>query len=642
MARLQLAVLFILSLGFGSACGGDDLRRQCEPDTPLPARAELRCRAEFDAQAARPADSQLPGSYTIKTIVDQANGDAVYFLDTNTYPMHRPFAVDHLGYPPDGPFVNEYFYPQRRFLLGSVTYYEEPGVWVYELAPYDTASAEMIARAFRRLAGAAWFGGALRYRPTSDAQESRIDELPGDVRVVTTEALRAGISFTPLVVGEACGRVRVTMSEDLGEVVLGTRELVVLDRAPHYLVPVGGLVVAEAPPLLAEVSLRAAQRPTPLLALRDAPAHLAALKDRWACLKVGAFDWSMTEVTEAEAEAWFAAHPAPVVTVPALDFGVQDLVDVDGLGLDDVAFAGGTASHVGELRAIGGDVVAPAGFVIPVVEYRDFLEETGLGEQLRGWIGEPSWSDPVNRAVLAAGLPADFDEHPVQADLVDRVAARIALEFPGRKMRFVPSTNAEDLDGFASTGLHESAIFDPEDPYATVERAILAVWSGLWSQRAVEERERASIPHLDVGMAILVQPVAEEAQAMGLALSANLYDPAPGGEDAFVVHAQTPEGSVARPSSGETVDQLIYYYYHNGQPATYLAHSSLTPAGEPVLTRLALFQLGRALDAVRRHFRAAYQPPAGWGALPLVVEWVWVPDEDGEGAHMEITQVRPY
>jgi len=642
MTRPQFAVLFILSLGFGSACGGDDLRRACDYDAPLSSRAELRCSAEFDAQAARPADSQLPGAYTIKTIVDQANGDAVYFLDTKTYPMHRPFAVDHLGYPPDGPFVNEYFYPQRRFLLGSVTYYEEPGVWAYELAPYDTASPEMIARAFGRLSGAAFFGGALRYRPTSDAQESRAAELPEDVPVVTTEALQAGISFTPLSYGEVCGKVRITMAEDLGEVVPGTRELVVLDRAPHELVPVGGLVVSEAPPPLAEVALRSVQRPTPLLALRGASEVLESLRNGWACLTVGAFDWSVTEVTEAEAEAWIAAHPAPVVTVPALDFTVNDLVDIDGLGLDDVAFAGGTAAHAGELRAIGGDVVSPDGFVIPVVEYRDFLEETGLGEQLRGWIGDPSWSDPVNRAVLADRFPAEFAAHPVKADLVARVEARIALEFPGQKVRFVPSTNAEDLVGIASSGLHETAVFDPEDPYANVERTILAVWSGLWSQRAVEERERASIPHLDVGMAILVQPLPDDALATGMALSANLYDPAPGGEDAFVVHAQKPGGSVARPAPGETVDQLIYYYFHNGQPATWLAHSSLVPTGETVLTRLALFQIGRALDAVRRHFRVAYQPPAGWGALPLVVEWAWIPDEDGEGAHMEITQVRPY
>ena len=33
---------------------------------------------------------------------------------------HREFAVEHLGWPPDLPFVTEYLYPQRRFLLGCL------------------------------------------------------------------------------------------------------------------------------------------------------------------------------------------------------------------------------------------------------------------------------------------------------------------------------------------------------------------------------------------------------------------------------------------------------------------------------------------------------------------------------------------
>lgn len=641
MTTLKFACLTMICLGLWSACD-DDPRQVCEPDTPLPSRAALRCRAEFDAQAARPADSQLPGAYTVKTIIDQANGDAVHFLDTNAYPMHRPFAQDHLGYPPDGPFVNEYFYPQRRFLLGSVTYYEEPGVWAYELAPYDTASPEMIAKAYHLLAGAAFFGGALRYRPTSDAQESRVPGLPADVPVVTTEALRAGSSFTPISRGEVCGRVMTTTAAGLAEAAPGPRDLVVLDRLPEDFYAVGGVIVAEAPPSFSHAALRSVERRTPALALRDSAAVLAPLSERWACLTVGAFDWNVTEVTEAEAEAWAAAHPFPVRSVNAPELTVTELVDVDDVEFVDAGFAGATAARIGELRSIGGDVTVRDGFVIPMVELQRFLEDTGLEEALRQAVDDPSWADPGARRELVEGIPASFGLHPVPADLVARVEARVALEFPGQKVRFVPSTNAEDLDGVASAGLHDEAIFDPADAEATVERAIRSVWAGLWTLRAVEERERASIPHLDVGMAILVQPVPDGVLATGLAVTANLYDPAPGGEDAFVVNAQAPTGSVTGPAPGEAVDELIHYYFHNGQPATYLAHSSLVSAGGTVLTRLALFQLGRAQDAVRRRFRAHYQLPAGWGALPLVVEWAWVPDDAGDGAHIEIMQVRPY
>lgn len=642
MTPLKFACLTMICLGLWNACGGDDLRRACEPDAPLPSRAALRCRAEFDAQAARPVDSQLPGAYTVKTIIDQANGDAVHFLDTNAYSMHRPFAQDHLGYPPDGPFVNEYFYPQRRFLLGSVTFYEEPGVWAYELAPYDTASPEMIAKAYRLLAGAAFFGDALRYRPTSDAQESRVTELPSDVRVISTEALRAGIFFTPLSRGEVCGQVHIRVASDLYHSLPGPRDLVVLDQMTDVLRAVGGVIVEEPPPPLSAAAWRLVERRAPALALRGASALLLPLGRRWACLTVTAFDWRVTEVTEAEAEAWADAHPLPVRSIPAPELGVTGLVDIDDARFEDATVVGATAANVGELRRIGGDVFVPDGFVIPMVEYKIFSVDTGLEEGMRQTIAHPSWENPQNRWTIIDSMQRWLLDLSIQADLIARVEARIALEFPGRMVRFVPSTNAEDLDEVASTGLLDSAVFDPADPESTVERAIRTVFASLWSLRAVEERERASIPHLDVGLAILVQPVPDGVLATGAAVTANLYDPAPGGEDAFVVNAQTPEGSVARPAPGEAVDELIYYYFHNGQPATYLAHSSLVSAGGTVLTRLALFRLGRALVAVRRHFRARYPPPAGWGALPLVVEWAWVPDAQGDGAHMEITQVRPY
>ncbi len=627
---------------FVASCAEADLQRRCERGTPQPSRQVLRCAAEYEAQAARPQDSALPGAYTVKTIIDQANGDAVHFLDTNTYPMHKAFAVDHLQYPPDGPFVNEYFYPQRRFLLGSVTYYEEPGIWAYELAPYDTASNDMIALAFRRIAGAAFFGGALRFHPTSEAQAQRAAELPADVPMVTTEALQAGMSFQPLTLGETCGRVHVTTAANLPFAVLGPRDLVVLDRASNDLVAVGGLVVSEFQAPLADANLRASRRPTPYLALKNASEVFEPLRNQWACLTVDAFQWQVTAVTEAEADAWFAAHPAPVVTVPALNLTVTDLVDVDDLGRGDVGFAGGTAANYGELRGIGGDVTVPDGFVIPMAEYQIFTVDTGLRDSLIQVTTDPSWDDPTFRRIIVDGLPQSMEDLSVQADLVARVEARIVLEFPGGKVRFIPSTNAEDLVGVASSGLHETAVVDPADPEATVERAIRTVWASLWSLPAVEERERASIPQLDVGMAILVQPVADGESAGGVAVTANMYDPAPGGEDAFIVNAQLAEGSVAQPAPGELVDSLVYYYFHNGQPATYYAHSSLVPEGGTVLTRFEMFQLGRALDAIRSHFRTIFTPPAGYGALPMEVEWKVVPDEVGDGTHIEITQARPY
>ena len=65
--------------------------------------------------------------------------------------------------------TTEYFTPDRRFNLGAVTYYESAKVWALEIAPYDTASAEMITTLFRGAADKAFFGPILVFHPTSDA-----------------------------------------------------------------------------------------------------------------------------------------------------------------------------------------------------------------------------------------------------------------------------------------------------------------------------------------------------------------------------------------------------------------------------------------------------------------------------------------
>src|SRR5262245_742591 len=108
MARSLLSLTPVLRLlaviALVAAC--DDEPQICE-DFALPSRPQLRCEAELRAQAARPLDAALPGALTIKTIVDRADGDAVHFMDTATYPLHSRFAIDHLGWPPGAPFVEQ-------------------------------------------------------------------------------------------------------------------------------------------------------------------------------------------------------------------------------------------------------------------------------------------------------------------------------------------------------------------------------------------------------------------------------------------------------------------------------------------------------------------------------------------------------
>jgi hypothetical protein len=635
------ALCFGSIVALAAACGGGDGGGTCEPDGDEPSLPRLDCREEFDRLAARPLDSSLAGAFTTKTMIDRAAADAIYFLDTETYPLHQQFAVAELGWPPDQSFFTEYLYPGRRFLLGSITYFAEPDLWTYELAPYDTATPEMILASFDRLAGAAFFGAELAFHPTSIEQEERAAELPERVPIVTTEEIYAGATYQPLNLGETVAQVRLVRADELENDYISPREIAVLDRVPNDIAVVAAVVTEEFQTPLSHINVLSQQRGTPNMGLRGARESFADLAGRWVRLTVGPFDWTVEEVSQADADAWWEDHRPEPVVVPEPDASVEGFPDVDLLTVDDLPAVGGKAAQFGELRRVAAedeDVVVRDGFAIPVHHYLAFMTQNGFDAEIAAMLAEERFrSDGTYRRERLSQLEDDLRAAPLDPAFLTELEARITDEFGTTRMRFRSSSTAEDLARFAGAGLYDSesgAVGSAEDPVAD---AVRKVWASLWRFRAFEERDYAGIDHTRVAMGILVHPTYVDETAQGVAITANLFDPGGGGEDAFYINVQDGDVSVVQPpGSGVVADQLLYFYFHNNQPATYFSHSSLIPTGETVLGRAELFQLGSALAAIREHFEPLYDPPAGFARLPLDVEFERV---DGV---VEVKQVRPH
>ncbi|HUS65593.1 MAG TPA: PEP/pyruvate-binding domain-containing protein [Kofleriaceae bacterium] len=625
-----------MAVSLWGGCGDNGAHHPCEVAGEPASLDRIDCREEFDALAARPLDASLPGAFTIKTIIDRADDDAPYFLDTERYPIHQRFAQDHLGWPPGMPFVGEYLYPQRRFLLGSITYFEEPDLWTYELAPYDTADAEMIGRALEVLGGASFFGDELAFHPTSLEQETIAAELDG-VRVVTTEDIYRGATYQPLNLGETVAQVRLVRADDLDTDYVSPREIAVLDRVPNDISVVAAVVTEEFQTPLSHVNVLSQQRGTPNMALRDARAVLESYEGRWVRLTVGAFEWSVEETTQADADAWWDEHRPEPVEVDPPDATVTGFPDVDDLSLADISAVGGKAAQFGELRDVP-EAVVRDGFAIPVRYYLEFIADNGFDTEIEAMLADPDFqSDGALRRQRLAELEADMRDAPLDPTFLADLEAHIDDEFPGTRMRFRSSSTAEDLDRFAGAGLYTSAsgqVGDPDDPVAD---AVRTVWASLWRFRAFEERAYVSIDHTNVAMAVLVHPAYVSETAQGVAITANLFDPGPGGEDAFYINAQLGGVSVVQPPDSDIIaDQLLYFYFHNNQPSTYFTHSSLVPSSETVLTRRQLYDLGTMLVAIRQHFSELYEPPPGFARLPLDVEFERIGDT------IEIKQARPH
>lgn len=621
---------------------------------------QLGCAEDFDALASLPLDASIPGARSVKTVIDQLDMSRLYFQNSQKYLIHWEFAHAHLsgmGRPivPDlGQFnMTEYYSPQRRFLLGALTFYEGPGVWTYEISPYDTASAAMIEQAYSQIADSVFFGADLYFHPSSEAVETVAKELPPTVKIITTDELYAGIDYQPLNLGTSLGRLRFLTAEQLETEYVGFRDIVVLDSVPNDISVVTGIITGEFQTPLSHINVLSQNRGTPNMGLRGASEspELRALEDRWVSLTVDPFEWRIAEVSKAEADAWWEEHKPDKVAVPEINLEMTELLDAEvildpalGLeeGIDEAILAfGGKMGHFAALTQLSEKLRIPDAFGVPVFYYHQFMTDNGFFARVEDLLADPAFQDdPAVRDAALAKLRTDMMVAPVDPTFKAVLMGKLHDEYPHQLMRMRSSTNAEDLEGFTGAGLYTSktaSVDDVEEVFDDVRE----VWSSVWYFRAFEERSYRSIDHLAVAMALLVHPSFPTEEANGVALTANPFDTS-GLEPGFYINVQKGEASVVQPPPGVTTDQFVIYWDSPGQPIVFIAHSNQVAKGTNVLTTAQMLELGKGLADIREFFRPAYGPPpddpTAWYAMDVEFKFE---APAGETPALWVKQARP-
>jgi len=639
--------------------------------------SEIGCASDFEVLASQPLDATIPGARSGKIVLDQYDDDALYFQNSNKYEIHHQFASKFLSGPlhPIVPaladFTSQYTSVDRRFLLGALTHYEGPDIWALEIAPYDTASVEMITKLFESVKRHTFIGGKLAFHPTSKAVEAVAARLSANVRVATTAQIFAKTDYQPLNTGETLGQVRFVAAADIATAYVGFRDVVVLDATPNDISVTAGLISGEFQTPLSHINVLARNRGTPNMGLRNAfnDPKLRALDGKWVRLTVGAFEYTIVEVTMAEADAWWEAHKPTPRQVPAMDLSVTDLRDIGYVVLEtatetmrasiDIAVRafGAKCAGYSVLRNTPGVPTRPA-FAIPVFYYDQFMKQNGFYARVEAMRADPEFRDkPAVRDAALAQLRADILVAPVDVAFQTLLKTKLDTDFAGQTMRFRSSTNAEDLDGFPCAGCYDSHTGDPADwtvdtancntdgnNNCGVLQAIRKTWATVWNLRTFEEREYHSIDHTAVGMALLVHHNFASEEANGVAVTANIFDPS-GLLQGFYINVQWGGGAeVVHPPPGITSDEFIYQFSQPGQPIIFISNSNLVPDGETVLTTAQTYELGAALDLIHRRFSPAFGPDAGktgWYAMDVEFKF---DDEDspGETPKLIVKQARPY
>ena len=630
---------------------------------------QVGCREDFEKLAAEPFDASIPGALSVKTVLDRLDGEALYFQNSKLYPIHWDFARNHLSgnglpYVPDLATFNttEYYSPDRRFILGAVSYYEGPAVYAYEISPYDTASAEMITSAYRAIRDNAYFGRELKFHPTSTAIDALVPSLPDDIAVITTDELFAGIDYQPYNLGTTTGQLRFYTAEEVDGTYTPFRDLVVLDEVPNDISITAGIITGQFQTPLAHINVLSINRGTPNMGLRDAQNHpdLVALKDKWVELTVEPNGWSIREITAAEADAWWEANKPEPLIVPAIDLETTDLRPVEDIIIDGedlkeqidlgITRFGAKGTNYAALYDVGPEVPIQNAFVIPFYWYVQHMETNGLQAELEALFAHPNWSDALFREAELEAFKERIVEAPIDPAFLDLVFAQgnkiLGNDDSEVGWRFRSSTNAEDLGTFTGAGLYTSKTGDPDygrdtDADDTVAHAIKTAWASLWNPRAYEEREYYSIDQLGVAMALLSTPNFPEEEANGVAITNNIFDTS-GLEPAFYVNVQRDGYEVVQPELGFIPDAYLHYFNIPGSPVVYISHSNLIPDGETILDAAQVNELGIALNAINNFFRPVYgSDPGVWYGMDVEFKF---DDKNNPGGPQElfIKQSRPF
>ncbi len=634
-----------------------------EPDSS----GKIGCKDDFLTLASPPLNASIPGAVSVKTVIDDWDNDAVklYFQNCKKYKIHHEFAYANLSgkgkllVPDLGQFnVTEYSSINRRFILGAVTYYEGPGVWAYEIAPYDNASAEMINLAYQKIASSAYFGDSLYFHPTSQLVENVAKDLPDSVKIITTDELYEGIDYQPLNYGTSMGKlVFVTAKELEGGKYVSFRDIVVLDEVPNDISVTSGIITQMFQTPLSHINVLSQNRGTPNMSLSDAytDSKLRKFEGKWVKLVVGPERYSITEVSVEEADKWWDNNSPAQVQIANMNLDVRDLRDIKEIlsyprlsfteAIDSAIPAfGGKASHYGAFPHMDSTKVPyPKGFAIPVYYYHQFMQQNGFLESVEKMLADTGFiHNPSIRDDSLARLRKMIMRAPVDTAFTRMLMTKLQKEYSGIRMRFRSSTNAEDLDGFTGAGLYTSKSGDPHNTESILD-AVREVWASVWFFRAYEERSYRKIGHETVGMALLVHQSFPNEEATGVAITANPYDLS-GLEPAFYVNVQYGGESVVLPGAGVSSDVFVYHYYSSGRPIVFHGHSNILPKGqETVLTNKQTYQLGIALEAIHKFFQPIYgNVPGAWYAMDTEFKFDQpIDDPDGELV-LYMKQARPY
>lgn len=331
---------------------------------------------------------------------------------------------------------------------------------------------------------------------------------------------------------------------------------------------------------------------------------------------------------------------------------VEYVVSLDKLGKHDVEHVGGKNASLGEMisNLAGAGVSVPGGFATTAQAYRDFLEQSGLNDQIHRALDALDVDD-VNEL---ARTGAKIRQWIMEAEFPEKLNAEIRTAFaelsagnPDIAVAVRSSATAEDLPDASFAGQQET--FLNIRGVENVIRAAKEVFASLFNDRAISYRVHQGFDHKLVALSAGVQRMVRSetgtagvmftldtesgfrdvvfitgAYGLGETVVQGAVNP-----DEFYVHKNTLEAgrpAILRRNLGSKAIKMIYGEEAKAGKSVKTIDVDLADRARFCLSDDEVSNLARQAMIIEKHYQC-----------PMDIEWA----KDGDDGQLYIVQARP-
>lgn len=494
----RVLLLILISLATAFVPGA---KAQTEAPRSLPA---VKTRAEFDSLAVT-YDQNTPYALPhVLFVIDRKDRNKIYYVNTKRYAFHKDFVNGTYLSLERGRefFENNYLKPNRRFILGTIAYQTPIKRWTFEFWEGDLISADQI-KIVAEVIGRSFFA-PVAYKPNSLRQEEESRNLPSLARVLQSDIAQQQ-EYQALNLATGLGRIHIIPKLD-EHVEIGFNEILVLDEVPIQLPPVAGVITSKPSTPLSHINLLAKGWGIPNAYIKDAQTLLKQYDGWWVTFETRRDGYSIKRAGVDQLREYQKRLAQRLdVMKPKFDLSERRLLPLSQQRAGASQAFGGKSANLGEvMNARLPGIAVPAGFSIPFYYYDQFIKANKLDDSIYSLLNDQKFvHDPAYRRERLAELRRRMQQAKFDENLKAQVLRRVQRDFAGKGLFVRSSSNSEDLPNFSGAGLY-TTVPNVRGDDQLIE-AIKTVWASLWNFEAYEARERASVDHSKIFMAVLIQ-----------------------------------------------------------------------------------------------------------------------------------------